>query len=506
MIGRIAAAMQGAGPVRAAFLGSLLLSLAAVQGHLINRDGIYYLETARAILDSGLAAGLENGEWAFLPVLIAALSGSTGLTTEMAAHCLNALLMAGACSLLVAWVRERTPEDAWAACLVVLAMPAFNQYRHEILREFGFWFFSLLGLWLAMRWEETQRRPLAVASQAALALAVLFRLEAAVFYPALMLWQAMAAPAGDKARRVLTIGALPLAGGLLAILLFGTGWLKPPARLLYYLDVANPLHIGQAIGEAASRMSEAVFKHKYSREEAGYVFFFGLLSIIPVKFLQLAGVFLVPLAYRFSVRPAGEWLARWQPLPWALLAYLLVLVAFVTYQFFLVGRYVSMLHWLLVPPVAGGLALLLRRSPRWKAPIIALALATMAANVVSLSPRKTHIVEAGRWLAANVVDRSRVGIDNGRIAHYAGWPGRASVILPRELLAQALEERRLDLVVIEVPRKDAQAEAWLGKNRLREIRRFENRAGEAVIVAEPVRAQASPSITERSRSNTGRME
>ena len=31
------------------------------------------------------------------------------------------LLMAGACSLLVAWVRERTPEDAWAACLVVLA-------------------------------------------------------------------------------------------------------------------------------------------------------------------------------------------------------------------------------------------------------------------------------------------------------------------------------------------------------------------------------------------------
>jgi hypothetical protein len=305
MIGRIAAAMQGAGPVRAAFLGSLLLSLAAVQGHLINRDGIYYLETARAILDSGLAAGLENGEWAFLPVLIAALSGSTGLTTEMAAHCLNALLMAGACSLLVAWVRERTPEDAWAACLVVLAMPAFNQYRHEILREFGFWFFSLLGLWLAMRWEETQRRPLAVASQAALALAVLFRLEAAVFFAALMLWQAMAAPAGDKARRVLTIGALPLAGGLLAILLFGTGWLKPPARLLYYLDVANPLHIGQAIGEAASRMSEAVFKHKYSREEAGYVFFFGLLSIIPVKFLQLAGVFLVPLAYRFF-RPPGR--------------------------------------------------------------------------------------------------------------------------------------------------------------------------------------------------------
>lgn len=506
MIGRIAAAMQAVGPVRAAFLGSLLLSLAAVQGHLINRDGIYYLETARAILDRGLAAGLENGEWSFLPVLIAALSGLTGLNPEWAAQCLNALLMAGAGALMVAWVRARRSEDAWAACLVVLAMPAFNQYRHEILREFGFWFFSLLGLWLAMRWDETQRRRLAAASQAALALAVLFRLEAAVFYPALMLWQAMAAPAGDKARRVLTIGALPLAGGLLAILLFGTGWMKPPARLLYYLDVANPLHIGQAIGEAANRMTETVFKHKYSREEAGYVLLFGLLSVIPVKFVQLAGVFLVPLAGSFFMRPARDELSRWQPLPWALLAYLLVLTAFVSYQFFLVGRYVSMLHWLLVPPAAGGLALLLRRWPRWKMPILALALATMLSNVVSSSPRKTHIVEAGRWLAANASDRGRVGLDNARIAHYAGWPGRTSLILTRAQLAEALEEGRVDLVVIEVPRKDAQAEPWLEENRLRVVRRFANRAGEAAIVAEPVRSQARPATAERSRSNTDRME
>ena len=470
-------------PVRTVFAGSLLLSLVAVQGHLINRDGIYYLERSRAILESGFAAGIGPGEWGFLPILIAAFSAMTGLGLETAAHLLNALFMAGACALLVAWVQRRSPEAAWAACLTVLAMPAFNQYRHEILREFGFWFFSVLGLWLAMRWAETQRRSEAFLCQLALGAAALFRLEAVAFYPALMLWQAIAAPAGHKLRRVLTIGVLPLAGGLLALLAFAGGWLSPPARLAYYLDAANPMRTIQIISEAGSRMSETVFMHKYSREEAGYVLFFGLLSIIPVKFLKMSGLLLVPLAYQVAVQPSKAWLLRWQPLPWAFLAYLLVLVAFLTHQFFLVGRYVSMLHLLLVPLAAGGLALLLRRSLRWQAPIIVLALATMTANVVSTTPRKTHIVEAGRWLADNAHDRRRVGVANSRIAYYAGWRSQESVILEQPQLAQALAQGRLDMLLIEVPRRDAQAGQWLLENRLAEVRRFTNKAGEAIIVA-----------------------
>jgi len=471
--------------VSAAFVGSLLLSLVAVQGHLVNRDGIYYLDRARTIMEDGLAAGVRSGEWSFLSILIAAGSAATGLGPETSAHLLDALFMAGACALLVAWVRQRSPEAAWAACLAVLAMPAYNQYRHEILREFGFWFFSLLGLWLAMRWGEAQRYRDAVLSQLALAAAVLFRLEAAAFYPALMLWQAFAAPAGQKLRRTLTIGVLPLVGGLVALLAFAIGWFAPPARLSYYLDAANPLHTYQIIGEAGSRMQEYVLKYKYSREEAGYVLLFGLLSMIPVKFLKMAGLLLVPLAFQFTARPAREWLARWQPLPWALFAYLLVLAAFVTHQLFLVGRYVSMLHWLVVPLAAGGLALIMQRYPRWRIPIIVLALATMTANVVSTAPRKTHIVEAGLWLADNAQDRRRVGVDNSRIAYYAGWRREESIVLERPQLAQAIAEGRLDMLLIEVSRMDAQAGQWLQDNRLGEVRRFANRAGEAIIVAVP---------------------
>jgi hypothetical protein len=506
MRARLAAWAQVLGPVRAAFIGSLLLSFVAVQGHLVNRDGIYYLETARTMLESGLVAGWQAGEWAFLPTLIAALAFVMKVSPETAAMVINALFMAGTCALLVGITRRRLPEAAWLACLVVLAMPAYNQYRNEVLREYGFWFFSMLAFWLAIRWNDTQRWRDALLCQGALALAALFRLEAVAFYPALMLWQAFGAPNGRKVQRVLVVGCLPLAGVLLATILFGSGLVAAPNRVVYYLEAANPLHTLQGINAAASKMSEMVFKYKYSREEAGYILFFGLLSVIPMKFLKMTGVFLVPLAYRFAVPPMRTWLAPWQPLPWAFLAYVLVLAAFVMHQFFLVGRYVSLLNLLAVPIVASGLSLLMQRFPRWKALMLTLALLTMAANVVSLSPAKTHIVEAGRWLGAHATDPARVGVDNARIAYYAGWRTTNAIILDRTALATALAEKHANMVAVETTRKDRELEKWLAENRLHVVQRFANKAGDAVVIAVPESTQPSPSTTGRSRANAASME
>jgi len=498
--------MRWIGPLRMAFVGSLLLSWLALQGSLINRDGIFYVDAARALLEPAAGISGTSFDWQFLSLLMAGLSVLTGLAPETAGHLLNALLLAGTCCLLVAIVRRRLPQAAWAACLVVLAMPAYNGYRNELLREYGFWFFCTLSFWLAMRWQEAPRWREAIACQLALGIAVLFRLEAVAFFAALMLWQAFAAPAGQRVRRVLMMGCVPLAGGTLAAAFFWTGVLPVPDRVTNYLVAANPLRTLQILNEAGSRMSEHVFPFKYSREEAGFILFFGLLSVIPVKFLKMAGVFVVPLAYAVVANPVRVALARWQPLPWAFLAYLLVLAAFVTHQFFLVGRYVSLLNLLAVPVAAAGFALLMQRFPRWKWLMVALALLTMAANVVSFSPRKTHIVEAGRWLGANAHDAARVGVDNARLAYYAGWRASQAVSLDRAALGAALAQKRIDMAVFEVSRKDADVEAWLAERGLKGVRRFANKAGDAVIVAVPVPAQARPSITERSRSNTASME
>lgn len=480
------------GPVRTAFIGSLLLSIAAVmESSLLNRDGMLYVESARAILDHG-RAGLQQGiDWPFQALLMAALGAVTGLNMETVGYLLCGLFMAGTCGLIVAITRRSLPEAAWAACLIVLAMPAYNAYRNEVLREYGFWFFSILAFWLAMRWDESHRWREAIACQLALACAALFRLEAVAFFPALMMWQAFSAPAGQRIRRVLLVGGVPLACAAVAAVLLATGLVTLPTRAVTYLEAVDPLRKLQLMKEAASSMSEMVFKYKYSREEAGYILFFGLLSVIPMKFLKMSGIFVVPLAFHFVVRPAMVRLSRWQPLPWAFLAYIGVLVAFVTHQFFLVGRYVCLLNFLAVPVMAAGLMQLMKRFPRWGMAVVVLAFVTMAANVVSLSPRKTHIIDAGRWLAANVSDPSRVYVDNPRIAYYAGLGYLKSGLgrLDRQSLAQALDEKRFDMIVLEQTRKDTDTDEWIVANRLRPLQRFVSKGEEAVIVAVPASAQ-----------------
>ncbi|MBK8524401.1 MAG: hypothetical protein IPL58_09980 [Betaproteobacteria bacterium] len=160
-------------PVATALAGSLLLSLVARLGSTINRDGMLYINTAQAFLDGGFAAAKASFAWPFLSIGIALVSKLTGLGLENAGYLLNALFMAGACALMVACVVRRAPELAWWSCLTVLALPGFNEYRNELLREFGCWFFVMLACWLALRWEEKPSWPGAVAIQLSVGTAAL---------------------------------------------------------------------------------------------------------------------------------------------------------------------------------------------------------------------------------------------------------------------------------------------------------------------------------------------
>ncbi len=509
---KVSAWARAVGPVRMAFICSLMLSAVAVwNSPVLNRDGMFYVEWAQSIIDHGSAGVRQHPGWPFLafqPALIAVASSATRLGPETSAYAINALFLAGACSLLVAITRRRLPEAAWAAVLVVLAMPAYNEYRNQVLREYGFWFFGLLAFWLAMRWDESHRWREALACQAAICCAALFRREALAIIPALMLWQTLAAPAGSRLRRVLMLGCLPLAGAAMAGALFASGLVPMPDSMRSFFEAANPLRQLQVIGDAAGRMSEFVFKHKYSREEAGYVLFFGLLTIIPVKFLKMTGVFVVPLAFAFAGQPLRAVLARWQPLPWVFFAHVLVLVAFITHQFFLVGRYVALLNLLAVPVIAAGLAALMQRFPRWRGLMLTLALLTLLANVLSFSPKSTQIIDAGKWLAANRVAASRVYVENPRVAYYAGlgYAATGRNRLERDALASAVAENRFDMLVLDVHARDAGIDEWLAANHLQMIQRFANKGGNAVIVAVPVAIQNSPPTTERHRAKTGSTE
>lgn len=480
-ISGIAAALS---PVWVAFVGSIFLSLTAIATHgILNRDGMLYVDTARFVMKNGLSAAHDVFAWPLLPILMAVIAQLSGLDPETAGQLLNTLFMAGACALLVASSKRLFPEAVWPICLVLLAVPGFNDYRNELLRECGCWFFVMLAFWLALRWADMPRWRTAGLVQAALVAAALFRPEALVFLVALPLWQTFEAPKEERWRRVAMLGFLPAIGLVILAALFASGQL--PARLAADFARFSP----DRFSAKAQIIAPAL--HVFARDNAATILFFGSLAIIPLKFGKMMGLFLVPLLHALFVDGKGLFaISRLRVFAWAFLAHTLVLAIFVTDLHFLAGRYVSPLILFAAPLVGYGLAALIKRFPFWRWPIVALALLIMVGNVLTLSPGKTHYIEAGRWLSSNATDSPRVFMGSPRTAYYAGWQyWSRHGVLPdssaRRQLGGQLKKGDFDLVVLEVSRNDSDFAAWLNEAGMTEIQRFSDMNGDAVSISVP---------------------
>ena len=491
-------------PIHFAFLCSLLLSFIAIQtSGTLNRDGMFYVETARIFLTEGFGAARASFSWPLLPILMACVSKLTGFGLEASGHLLNALFLAGACSLMVACASRKFPEAVWPICLVVLALPGPNDYREEILREYGCWFFFMLSFWISLRWSETPRWGMALSAQLALVAASLFRPEALTFFPALVVWPLFASPKGERLKRTVMMGGLPVLGLAILAALFLSGQLDSAGRLAQEFNRINFARFDAKAQVLATALIP------YAREQAKTLLFLGSISIVPLKFVKQLGIFLVPLLFVLSSPSLRTTLARWQPLAWAFLAHVLVLAVFALDLQFLAGRYVAVLSLLAAPLVGYGLWLLMQRFPRWKHVMLLVAAIIMASNVVSLHPNKQHFTQAGRWLAQNATESPRVYLESPRTAYYAGWRF-SKWLLPqdRSLLPQEVAQKRYDLVVLEVSGKEAGITAWLSSIGLHEIQRFSQKTGDAIIIAKPLteKDQDKAVKTESMREKTGSVE
>lgn len=471
-------------PAWAAFIASLVLSAIAIYGNSEpNRDGMLYIETARLFNENGLAAARANFDWIIFPIFIACTSKLSGLGYETASYLLNALLLAGVCATLVKITAELEMRAAWSACLVALAIPAINHYREFLIREFGFWLFCLLAVLFALRWAKRPNWAGGSIVQACLGAASLFRLEAAAFFAALALWQLLAAGSWrQRLQRLLMLAWLPLLGGLIGGALMLTGSINVGGRISSYAAAANPFALFAKFKLAAKQFSAAVLNH-YSQDEAGAILFFGLLSMIPKKFLELSGAFIIPLIYFFTANSPHRKIAGYHTIAWFFTVYCVVLAAFLTFNLFLSARYVTFLNILTVPLIAVGLAGLLDRLPRWRYAIVSFALLLALANAISLSPKKTQYRDAGLWIAANAQSAQTIFIDDSRTGYHAGPQHYWAVTKRGEIdVVQAIEKRQFGYYAFELSRRDTQKAGWIRSLNLDEVKRFNNAQGDAVII------------------------
>lgn len=467
-------------PANTAFVTSLLLSFIAYMGSSLNRDGVLYITTAQAFLDDGFGAARASFNWPFLSISIAFISKISGLAPGHAGYLLNALFMAGACALMVSCANRKQPEIAWSVCLVTLALPGLNEYRNELLREYGCWFFIMLAFWLALRWSERPRWISALGIQLSIGASALYRSEALVLFPAFIAWQAFAAPRTERWQRLLMLGGFPALGGVVLLFFYLGGYLSGGDRLARDLSRLSTARFDAKAQVLASGLID------YAHNQARTILLWGSLALIPIKLVQKTGIFLIPFAFLLVSGDTKAALKRYSLFAWGIAAHLLVLCVFVTDLQFLAGRYVGLILLFAAPFVGTGFWLMAQRYPRWRLAMIAVVVLLALANVISLGPGKKHFVDAGNWLDANTTEQSRVYIDSGRTAHQAGKQKlKLASRNDRPAIEQAVAQAQYDLFVLEISRKDPASEDWMEKIGLRIVKRFDNPNGDVVIIAIP---------------------
>jgi len=471
---------SNAGPLVAAFLGSVLLSvLAFSSATIVSRDAALYLEVARQVVELGPTSAFRAFNWPWFSLLLAATSSVVGLPLEAAAYFWCTLFAAGTSVLLVLVTRRFAPGSAWWACLVVLSVPAFNQFRGDIIREHGSWFFSLVALLLALRWWERGGWWRAAAIQSSIALAALFRLEAVILAPALALCMLGDLQTRQGWKRLLQLNALPLA----SIAAMGLAWLSgaylSQPRIVDFLAMVDPRVIWLQFESMADQVAAVLVNH--GKADARQILFFGLSLTLLVKFLALSGPLCLPLLDRTNWQAVGEFWRKLRPFAWTWILYLCVLLVFFVQQRFINSRYISFLNLLVVPLLTMALMMFCRKHARWARFVVLLLLLVMVDNVVSLKPGKTHYREAAAWVAANTRADDLVYYEDPRIAYYAGRGYPVTGVTGEQVVTGQDAQGYRYYVFTHKPDNQSLG-LWLASRQQHVIRRFENRGGDTILV------------------------
>ncbi len=445
---------------------SLLLSAwAGFTAGVPNDDAFVYIRTARIFLDAGfdtgLAAAFAHYDWAGYPVLLG-LAGAAGLELFTAAHGFNALFFALLSFAFVGICREFSHDRGLLAlaALTVLLFPEINEYRYLVLRDTGFWAFTLLGLWWLIRYSAAGSWQACLAFCASLLLAALFRPEAAL-YALLAPWCLLWDRRHPRRRRVLLCGravAVALGGLLLAFLAAGALGLDLFRQAASQASTYAPFAQSLFDPAAARAAAEAIFGEHGATWSGRYlpVFLFaGLLSILLLELLYAVGM-------PFSPMLAWGWFKGWllpdrnKALPVIAFAALNLLTVLV---FILITRYLSS-RYAMVFSLSLALAvpftareMLSRMAPGTRLAPWLLALFFIFSAVdsyYSFGRSKAYVGDAAEWLRANSGEAAQLLTNNRAVAYYSGLVAQYDQVGPRLTEQEILASPSGGWIVVEI--------------------------------------------------------
>lgn len=450
----------------AAVLTSLLLSVYSfIFPELPNDDAYVYIRTAEIYLDQGLVAAFAHYGWAGYSILIALVS-RLGLDLFTAAYLLNALffaLLVHAFVALIAELNERRRVLVLGA-LTVLLYPELNEFRWFIIRDIGFWAFSLTGVWLLLRFCRQPDWGLAAGFTAVFLAASVFRPEALLYLLALPL-----VPLADCSRTVpqrraafvrlaLTAWVSLLILYLLLLLSGANLWQQLSELLSVYLPFLQATFApGPERSAELSRLLFGDHAASFSGDYLGGVIALGLLVVLVMTLLYgLSGAFFWLLAFGLVKGYARlDQLAR-PPLLLTILVNAAILLVFLYVTRFLTTRYAMLLCLLLatqVPVVVAHLLDYLEGS-RWKRlgnSFVVLFFVYCAFDAhISFGRSRDYLLDAAAFAAETAETSATVLTNNHTIAWFSGRVPAYDEVERVPSVESLLAARPGDVVVLEL--------------------------------------------------------
>lgn len=465
----------------ATLLTSLWMVLAAmISDPVINLDGMYYIDQARALLEGGQ---VQATRWTLFSRMLATLAGVAHLDPLDVALLLVVLVRVVSAALLYTWV-SAIYRNAWPGLAFVLAvsLPWAVAYQSYVIRDSFAWLALVACLLCATRFSRSGQWRWLLLMFPVIALGVVSRTEMLVLcvIPGWLLLRY----SWHRGPRM-TLAVLAAVTAMAAVLLvLGRDMIL--GHINFYLDALRDSPRYMFYPELVEKLSAHI--HIYARDDLGTVLAVGLAALPLLKITGQLGIYVLPLVLALGSRTARQQANADQGVSLVVLAgFVLVLLGFVYAMQFLSSRYAVPAAICLVPWIALGLQRMWTVYPRLARAFIVLVLVMAVAGSLTFTSSKHLLRDLGLYIEQHEDDVAPTYFADHRIAFYAHQPyiSEATGALPDDV--GALDGYRSLAVTFKMD--TAEAAPWLqslqeryGFTRVVYVRDDDGQLGVALLV------------------------
>lgn len=408
-------------PVIMLVVSITLTFLAWVTADGINPDGILYVETADAFRLGGYPSASRLYDWPFFSILIGLIADLLEISAFGSAQLLGMTLMAFLSLSFLSICKHVYPDPAagWLAIVLLAAILGLNEYRAYVIRDFGFWTFTLGGTLALIHVFKQGHWAWAVCWQLMMTCALAFRIEAIAY----MIWAPFCLFLSTQSWQTRVVAYLKCnCGFLVAILVFFLVWgdmffywvsdSKLKDILVYTQFNFDPVHVLNMRGRA------------FYDEIPAQILSIGLAGVVLIKTFGKLGLFSVFVAgYAVFSRkriPADESI---KVIVWLIPLALLIPYCAALHSPHMQGRFVIplalLVSLLLVSPLYG-IAENVQYHAVKKSLVALLLLLTVGDAFIHTGTSKKHLLVAAKWFRTEVPVSAKLLSNDPRLYFYSG--------------------------------------------------------------------------------------